>query len=708
MSRKESSSAEKDVRQEEKDNAGQTKQDPLTNTASNPEPDTAVDQDTAKESGTEKQNLEQREAQAIEDRKPEQKHENNPSGEHPKEAFPLNAGQQPAPAQEPEKPGKEPEKPSAEDGKPAEQPKDAFPLKPEQTGEKPQPAQDAALKNQSEAAASEQSGSAKKPEEATRVIADIPRPSQEGRQPAPEIKAGGADDAKTQVIPAIQQPAELQAQPDQDGDGKQKKKLSAKTKKILAIVGGSLALLIAIVVVILILFSGKIEEQLNVDTFYDGIFIEDVDLSGKTMEEAEAMMSDLELRSRDTIDLTLQYGDQSFHYTEDDFSFVYNTEEVLNEAYQIGREGNIWLRYFKVLSLKNNPEVLTLNHELDQTDNILSQIAADVAEQLDTEPRDASVKEFNPSAGSTVEEMFVLEDGVVGIEVDQTQLVEDCRAVLESEERSGTVEIQVTETPFEMDQEALLASLQEIASYSTNSTNTANGNHNMANALNRINGTMLQPGETFSFNGVVGRRTAANGFREAGVISNGVLVDGLGGGVCQASTTVYGAAIRAGMEVVERGNHRWPSSYVPIGQDAMVSWGSQDMKFKNSLENPIYIKSYMSGTTLHVIIYGTQPEDWDTIEISSWKTSTLYPGEPTRKNDSSLPKGTTKVEVAERYGSTASAQRTYYKDGKKVKTEDLPSSRYNPVTEVILVGTAEPDEPTTPAAEEQPEEVVEE
>ncbi|WP_077532277.1 VanW family protein [Massiliimalia massiliensis] len=699
MSRRKSSSA-KNAKENKQSTENINQNDTLTDKERNPENDKAseakkVDTETKIFDRVGAENQKSKETK-VKSSEPKKKEQQKTAGE----AFPLKTDSK----KKDEQPKKQETDPVKEDKK--NEAKEAFPIqetaKPEKAKSektltpetKPTPAKATELK----------------PEISS--VKETPQSSWKQHQDEGTSKPVTAAGQEKKGKPAPQETPEIPAAvgtttPVETDTGDEKKKgLTPKRKKVLAIVGGCAALLIAVIAIVMVFLSSSIEKKLDVDTFYDGIFIEDVDLSGKTMEEAETLMKDLELDLRDPIDLTLTYNDKSYHYTEDDFTFVYNTDEILKEAYQIGREGNIWLRYFKVLSLKNNPEKLALNHELDQIDNILAQIAAAAASELNTEPKDASVGEFDPSAGSDIEAMFHVEDGVVGIEVDQTQLVEDCRTILESEDKTGTISIKVTETPFEVDKEQLMQDITKLASYSTKSTNTANGNHNMANALNRINGTVLQPGDTFSFNGTVGRRTAANGFRAAGVIKNGELVDGLGGGVCQASTTVYGAAIRAGLEVVERGNHRWPSSYVPIGQDAMVSWGSQDMKFKNNTDYPIYIKSYMSGTTLNVIIYGHQPEDWDKIEITSWKTSTLSPGAPTKVKDSSLPKGTEKVKIEARAGSTASAQRTYYKDGKKVKTEALPSSRYNPVNQTILVGTAE--SPETTEKPEKTEEKVEE
>jgi vancomycin resistance protein YoaR len=482
--------------------------------------------------------------------------------------------------------------------------------------------------------------------------------------------------------------------------------LEKKKKKlwVIGIVSAAVLVVIAVVSVVLVFLSQKIEKELDIDAFYQGISIEGIDLSGKTKEEAQILLEEKEKELRDPIALTITYEEKQYQYTQDDFQYTFNTDEVIEEAYQYGKEGNIWIRYFKVNSLENDPKNFTIDHELVEVEQTAEQIVKEVAADNDRDPQDATIGEFS-TKGSTVEEMFQCVEGVVGIEVDQDQLLKDCMEILDSDDRTGTVTVEAEEIPYEVSAADLMEHIKPLGSYSTTSTNTANGNHNMAVALGKINGTILQPGETFSFNGVVGRRTVANGFREAGVIQNGELVDGLGGGVCQASTTVYGAAIRSGMTVVERGNHRWPSSYVPIGQDAMVSWGSQDMKFRNDSDYPVYIKAYMSGTKLYVSMYGDLPEEWDKIEITSWKTETIAPGATQYVDDPTLEKGKTEVKIQSRSGSKASAQRIYYKNGAVVKKESLPSSYYRPVTGVIRVGTAEtpvttPVEPTTPPAEE--------
>ena len=183
-----------------------------------------------------------------------------------------------------------------------------------------------------------------------------------------------------------------------------------------------------------------------------------------------------------------------------------------------------------------------------------------------------------------------------------------------------------------------------MAIFSTVSTNNENGTYNMSRALKSFNQVVIQPGQTLSFFGVAGPCGKAEGYKQAGVVG-GV---GYGGGICQASTTLYGAAIRAGLTIVQRRNHSVPSTYVPIGQDAMVDYGSSDLKFRNDYDYPVKLVTYVSGKTLYAEVWGIQPDWYDYVNVRSWSTGS----------------------------KSAVAYRDYVKNGKTVKTEQLPSSYY--------------------------------
>lgn len=153
---------------------------------------------------------------------------------------------------------------------------------------------------------------------------------------------------------------------------------------------------------------------------------------------------------------------------------------------------------------------------------------------------------------------------------------------------------------------------------------------NIRLAAEAIDGTVLQPGETFSLNGIVGRRTAAKGYQNAIIFQNGKQVEGLGGGVCQVSSTVYGAVLYADLKVTERSCHQFQVSYTPVSQDAAVYYGSQDFKFVNNTDNPIKIVASAGSGSLSVTIYGTKTSE-KTVTLSSkssvsgnYKYASLY------------------------------------------------------------------------------------
>ena len=183
-----------------------------------------------------------------------------------------------------------------------------------------------------------------------------------------------------------------------------------------------------------------------------------------------------------------------------------------------------------------------------------------------------------------------------------------------------------------------------MSQFTTVSTNNSNGTYNMSKALKSFNQVVIQPGQTISFFDIAGPCGKAEGYLPAGVVG-GI---GYGGGICQASTTLYGAALRAGLTIVERRNHSVPSTYVPIGQDAMVNYGSSDLKIRNDFNFPVKLVTYTKGKTLYAEVWGTQPSWYDYVSIDSWWSGSR----------------------------SAVAYRKYIKNGQVVNTEQLPSSYY--------------------------------
>ena len=160
-----------------------------------------------------------------------------------------------------------------------------------------------------------------------------------------------------------------------------------------------------------------------------------------------------------------------------------------------------------------------------------------------------------------------------------------------------------------------------LSTFSTNySVRDKDRTTNLTLAANKINGTVLMPGETFSYNTVVGARTIAAGYKEAPIYLSGQVVDGLGGGICQITSTLYNAVVYANLEIVERTNHQFVPSYVTASRDATVVYGSIDFKFKNNRNYPIKITCSVSGGVANFKIFGLKQDDDCEVQISSYET----------------------------------------------------------------------------------------
>ena len=237
------------------------------------------------------------------------------------------------------------------------------------------------------------------------------------------------------------------------------------------------------------------------------------------------------------------------------------------------------------------------------------------------------------------------------------------------------------------------------------SSSSADRAHNIELACSKIDGYVLSPGEEFSYNEVVGPRTAAHGFRVANVYVGNTVQPGIGGGICQVSSTMFNAVVYADLEITERRNHTLPVSYVPMGRDATVSYGATDFKFKNNYDTPIQVRAECIGRKNVITIYGTARNDNREIKIETAKTGTSSP-KVTQKKDDTLPVGTVKVEEAGTNGSSYIAYKVVYENGVEIARDVLCRSVYAGKDRVELIGTMEvpeqTEEPTDPPATDAP------
>lgn len=437
---------------------------------------------------------------------------------------------------------------------------------------------------------------------------------------------------------------------------------------------------------------------INTDTFYKGIVVQGVDLGGKTMEQAKAEMTKLEPSLREKYDITVKYKDKNWKITQDDFTFSFNTDAVLKEAYAYARTGDTATRYAQVSELKTTPKTYQITNTMNY--DALDAKLKDMVKDIPYAAVDATVASFDTNTAT-----FQYKDGKNGLAVDEAKLYSDVKAIIEGN-KSGTVEVPATVIPFNKSIAEVKSHLQKLGTFSTVSTNTADGTYNMSRALAAVNGKSVAPGATFSFNATTGNCNQANGYRLAGALLNGKKIQEYGGGICQASTTVYGAALRSNMQIVQRSNHTIPSSYVKIGQDATVSYPSLDFKFKNPTDYPIYIVTSTKGRTLTATFYGYQSPDYDDIQVTSQTTQTIpAPTTPKYTVDKTLAAGASRLDAKAKDGYRATAQRVFYKNGKVVKTETLSSSYYPAHPDYYSVGpggSAASPSPSTQAPAQTP------
>ncbi len=247
-----------------------------------------------------------------------------------------------------------------------------------------------------------------------------------------------------------------------------------------------------------------------------------------------------------------------------------------------------------------------------------------------------------------------------------------------------------------------LLDINEIRSEFTTrfSTGKVSRTNNIRLAAKAIDGLVLAPGEQFSFNKTVGRRTVEGGFMVAGVYKNGKHDVDIGGGICQVSTTLYNASLFANLKIVRRSNHSMPVPYVPLGRDATVDYGSADLMFENNTDKPIAVSSSVSGGQVTFRILGKKDSE-TTIKLVSGPSSSWDVGVK-QQPDPSLPAGRTKVIEKGSRGHRIATYRVVYQNGQEIKREPLGQSVYRGGKRIILVGTAIAPSPQPSPLDEVP------
>ncbi|MFL0248217.1 VanW family protein [Candidatus Clostridium stratigraminis] len=413
------------------------------------------------------------------------------------------------------------------------------------------------------------------------------------------------------------------------------------------------------------------------NSIYPDVSIEDIDLSGMTKSAAVDILQkkygDVVLKKK--INIKAQNNTYTIDYSK--LNARYEIEEAVNEAFSYGKDLKTFQKYKIIKDHEPKQYKLKFNYDAKPVKDFI----ADMQKKIDKSP-------INSNISMVSRGKFSVTKDVGGLKLDTQKLEKDILEKINGD-ITGDIEInaKIDDVQASVTADKLSKINTRISSFSTNfSGSSANRASNIVLATKSINGKVLMPGDTFSFNGVVGERTAQKGYKEAPVIVGNKLDSGLGGGICQVSTTMYNAVIRANINATERSHHTLPSHYIGLGMDATVDYGNIDYKFKNTLNFPIYIEGYAEGTKLVFNIYSDKSLTNRTYDLVSETYDIIQPSTK-YIDDPSLYEGETVLDQPSSIGYKVRVYKKIYENNKLVGQELISNETYKKVDEVIRRGT---------------------
>lgn len=423
------------------------------------------------------------------------------------------------------------------------------------------------------------------------------------------------------------------------------------------------------------------------NTIKDGIYIDDISLSGMTAVEAKEAV-DAYVESLRQVEITLLVTEEnSVTVTAGDLGISWSNPEIVEDAAQLGTQGNIVQRYKALKDLEKENKIYRL--ELDFDIVAINRILSDDCKQYDTTAVDM---------GLTLKDgVFSVQEGQTGYTLDIEDSIDIIYGYLAEEwnHEACTIALDVEISEPRGSEEELLQVKDLLGSFTTSyATSNSNRSANIANGCELINGTLLYPGDEFSTCDTVTPFTAANGYYMAGSYLNGKVVDSLGGGICQVSTTLYNAVLLSELEVTERYNHSMIVTYVRPSADAAISDSSgKDFRFVNNTDYPIYIEGYTtSKKEVTFNIYGVETRsEGRTVEYVGEVLETVRPESDTIYPDASHPIGYIGNVEGAHIGYKARLWKIVKEDGVEVSREVINTSSYKMVPRSAVVGVSTPD-----------------
>ncbi len=505
-----------------------------------------------------------------------------------------------------------------------------------------------------------------------------------------------------------------------------------------------LGIMIGIFVIVGILLS-TIFALLNINNekIISGVSISGVDVSGLSKEEAKGTIESLYSVKKEK-EIDLKYEDYESTLNPTLMEVNYDIDKTIEEAYQIGRKENIFLSNYDILftliGKKNINVDMSFNEEVTkqtindisvnlpgvvvdsnysieedeliitkgkagiviETDKLIEQVKERLNEVnsnenlieipvIQKEPEAIDIDKIHQEVYKEAKDAYYTKDPFVvypeveGIDFD----VEAARELLKEDKEEYVIKLTITKPKVTLDQIGSEAFPDQLATFTTRyDVSDVDRSTNLQIACQKINGKVILAGETFSYNQTLGPRTVAAGYKNGKIYSGGEVVDGIGGGICQISSTLYNTVLMANLQIVERRNHQFVTSYVPAGRDATVVYGVTDFKFKNTRQYPVRMIASAKNGIATVSLYGIKEENEYTFSFNT-KTIATIPYTTQYQEDASLTAGKEVIKQKGTNGLTTETYITKMLNGKVVSTTLLSRDTYSAMTRIVIKGTKE-------------------
>lgn len=463
-----------------------------------------------------------------------------------------------------------------------------------------------------------------------------------------------------------------------------------KKRKNFFIGTGFLALVLIIAITGQIQLSNTPNDVFGGDTYINGQSV-----AGYNVTQASEKISSAMKQQIEGINIQIMYKDKIWTFDENDFEIDDSVKTVVQKAYDSYKLGTQNISNATTLNgLSNFSSNNAFNVSLKSTFKSFDEKINEIVSSIEQEPENAKVI-FSPNST----EMFSISEGVSGIKVDTEKLYTD----LENQFlKTKDIKVYVSTNAIkpEIEKSYYDNKLNLMSQFSTTLKDSQEGRRaNVDLALKKFNGKVIKAGEKVSFNDITGPQTKEGGYQPATVIYNGKFTTGIGGGICQASTTLYNALVLANLEINEVHKHTLPVGYVELSLDAMVSEGYSDMVFTNNSDDDIYIKTYTNEDEAVVMIYGASIPDGVTIKrVAEFIGNIAHNGDKIVVDengdyaDKVLYKGEYYRVKYPREGYEAKAYKETYQDGELVKREEIRHEKYQPIDGLIIEGAKVPPE----------------